>query len=506
MSSILIFLFLIFYLILAARRLDWAVMFLIAALPTYLIRFTVLGLPMTLLEAMILVSFAVWLFRNWKYIFKNLKLKIINCFKIKNLKFKINNRYPFDIEIVLLLIISFTAAAVSGFSDSALGIWKAYFFEPVLVFILVLNIYTKRTKKERKKRMGTKLSFGYPKLSFVLWSLAISALVVSVLAIYQKFTGIWIFNDFWANEATRRVTSFFGYPNALGLYLGPLALVLTGWLYNKISNFQFPISKKFPISNFQFLKIIFVSLIIILSVLSIYFAKSEGALIGVLAGFIIFGLLANKKLRWITIVLVVIIGLGISLHQPARDYAFKKITLQDLSGEIRKQQWRETWQTMTASPIRFIFGTGLANYKSVIKPYHQEGIFFNKENDPDFRRKIVIFDEKYKAEHWQPVEMYLYPHNILLNFWTELGLAGMLLFIWIIGKYFVMGVGCWVLGGRYGYLILGLISAMVVIAVHGLVDVPYFKNDLAIMFWLLAAMIGIIDLEFKNKDKQNYEN
>ena len=35
----------------------------------------------------------------------------------------------------------YIAVAVSGFSDSALGIWKAYFFEPALLFILILNIF-----------------------------------------------------------------------------------------------------------------------------------------------------------------------------------------------------------------------------------------------------------------------------------------------------------------------------------------------------------------------------
>jgi len=49
------------------------------------------------------------------------------------------------------------------------------------------------------------------------------------------------------------------------------------------------------------------------------------------------------------------------------------------------------------------------------------------------------------------------------------------------------------------YIILGLLCSMVVIVVHGLVDVPYFKNDLAVMFWLMIAMLSIITIENKNK-------
>jgi len=48
---------------LALIRLDWALLLLISALPTYLIRFKILGLPFTLLEGMILIAFVVWLIK-----------------------------------------------------------------------------------------------------------------------------------------------------------------------------------------------------------------------------------------------------------------------------------------------------------------------------------------------------------------------------------------------------------------------------------------------------------
>jgi O-antigen ligase len=96
----------------------------------------------------------------------------------------------------------------------------------------------------------------------------------------------------------------------------------------------------------------------------------------------------------------------------------------------------------------------------------------------------------------------MYPHNILLNFWVELGIAGMLLFIWIIGKYFWWGFK--ILKNKLSlenkYLVLGLIGAMTVIVVHGLVDVPYFKNDLSCLFWILIAMLSLLKLQLiRNK-------
>jgi O-antigen ligase len=501
-----VLIFSLLYFILSWRRLDWAVMFLIVALPAYLIRFNIFGIPSTLLEAMILISFGVWFITN----FNELKTNLANLFKRNNKKIKID--YPFRHEIVLMLIISFIAAGISGFSSEALGIWKAYFFEPVLLFIVIINVFGARKKSD----------FGYPKSDFniekILWPLVVSALAVSAAAIYQKITGNFIFNEFWAAEETRRATSFFGYPNAVGLYLGPVVLLLVGFLADRIyflknqkpgrdrKIFNPPATSWQGRAGFQILIIV---LAIIFSVAAIYFAKSEGALIGIIVGLVGFRLLAGKKARWITMAIIILSVSGIMMFAPAKDYAKNKILLRDLSGQIRKAQWAETWEMLKGG--RLFLGSGLSNYQNAIKPYHQEGIFVRDYNDPDWHRKTV-FNAEYRKKVWQPLEIYLYPHNIILNFWSELGLAGMLLFIWIFIKFYYLGIKIlfknWkpclpagrlkivnleVLKGKY--VVLGLMGAMAVIVVHGLVDVPYFKNDLAVMFWLMVAMIGIMKIQ-----------
>ena len=469
----LITIFTVLFFLLAWRRLDWAVMFLIAALPTYLIRFNIFGLPATLLEVTIWVVFMVWLVKN----FGQVKNNFLENFKKDSKKVKI--RYPFDWEIVLMVMVALAAAAVAGFSAASFGIWKAYFFEPALFFIVVFNVM---------KNPPAPLVRG---VELVLWPLAISALAVSLLAIYQKITGQLIDNPFWAAVETRRAVSFFGYPNAVGLYLGPIVMVMAGWLVSVVA------SDRRERGNGR-IAIIFISLTIILSLLSIYFAKSKGALMGVAAGLVMFGLLAGKKIRWATIVILILAGLAVAVYQPARNLAVSNFTLTNKSGQIRQAGWADGWKMLKDG--RLITGAGLANYQIAVAPYHTEGIFIKDFSDPDAQRKLV-FNETYRAAHWQPLEIYLYPHNLVLNFWSELGLAGLLLFIWIILKYFWLGISSLSLRGSASdrsnlttekYLVIGLISAMVVIIVHGLVDVPYFKNDLAIMFWLLAATMGSI--------------
>jgi len=477
--TILISLFFLCYLVLAIRRLDWALMLILAALPSYLIRFKILGVPFTLLEGMILLSFAVWVWRG-----TNFKQALQGKYGPKEFLQNRKKRaaYPFGFEIILLLLVSLAAVAVSGFSDSALGIWKAYFFEPALLFILILNVLKDDFAK-------------------VLRPLAVSALAVSALAIYQKITGQLIFNELWAAESTRRAVSFFGYPNAVGLYLAPLFflfLARIGWLGAEKKKQGPGFWKKF---DWPAAEILFFALVVALSLAAVFFAKSEGALVGMAAGLILFCLAAGKKIRLATLAVLVVAVASIGIYQPAREYAFKKIQLKDLSGEIRKQQWRETWSMLKDG--RLFAGTGLDNYQQTVAPYHQEGIFFNKDNDPDFRRKIVWFDINYKKKYWQPTEIYKYPHNILLNFWTELGLAGLLLFVWLIGKFlFLSAKSFWrATTPQEKWLAAGLFCAMAAIAVHGLVDVPYFKNDLSAMFWVLFALVGLLGLRVKNSVK-----
>jgi hypothetical protein len=72
-------------------------------------------------------------------------------------------------------------------------------------------------------------------------------------------------------------------------------------------------------------------------------------------------------------------------------------------------------------------------------------------------------------------------------------------FIWLVIKFFKAGFNSGdkqlALLKRSGqvtvkqWLKLGIMAAMITIIIHGLVDVPYFKNDLAILFWIIMALI-----------------
>ena len=453
-----VIIFSILFCLLAWRNLELAISLLIFLLPSYLIRFQIGPLPSTLLELMIWLVFLVWFFKHsgLTQYFKG-KDKIGRFLTDRKKK----SAYPFGPEIIVLLIVSFIAVGVTGFTNAALGAWKAYFFEPLLLYIVVLNVFSTDLK-----------------LPKIFWPLCLSALAVSLLAVYQKFTGNLIDNPFWAAGGTRRAVSFFGYPNAIGLYLGPLILLFIGWF--SYAKFVCRAPKIFQL---------LIATATVLSLMAIVFARSAGALLGVGAGLVVFCLLAGKRARITVIALIVFAAIGCAAVPLARHSVVDKLMLRDFSGTVRRIGWSDTWKML--SDGRLVFGAGLANFQQTVRPYHQRG-FFVSDGNADFWERLKT-DPALRARTWQPLEIYLYPHNIFLNFWSELGLVGMLLFVWIIGKMMFVSFQNSDNANNLRFLSLGLLSAMVVILIHGLVDVPYFKNDLAVMFWLLIASISMIN-------------
>jgi O-antigen ligase len=124
----------------------------------------------------------------------------------------------------------------------------------------------------------------------------------------------------------------------------------------------------------------------------------------------------------------------------------------------RAHLWQVTVQMLRDHPI---FGTGLYGFAKTIQPY-----------------RGGVYEEKL-----------IYPHNLILNFWTELGILGLASFLWLLFQAFRVGWQGWVRGAlAWRPLQLGIVLAMVSVVVHGMVDVPYFKNDLALEFWVFLGV------------------
>jgi len=410
-------------------------------LPSYLIRFRIGLLPTTLLEIMFLIIFIIWIIKYRQSIINNLILIIKN------------NKILFT-AIFFFLLATIISIFTSINIQSALGEGKAFYLEPVIMFVILIT-----TIKEKKQ------------INNILLALIISGLVTAILAIYQHFTGWLVPEAFWSNRQTYRVTAWYGFPNGVGLFLAPLipfAIYLMKETWPVIKKYKTQKINKLSITNSQsqttqfknwllFLSSIFY---LILAPLAIIFSKGTGPLLGIIGGISLLFLI-NKKTRWL-IILVGLISLISLLFLPQLSNIKQEITFQDRSGQIRLAIYKETWNFLKDNPL---VGAGLASYSKKIAPYHTT---VNNEN----------------------IEIFHHPHNAFLTMWVNLGILGLLSFIII--KFYSL---CFIPYSIYKQkkqllpLTLFTISSLFIILIMGLVDSPYIKNDLAMFFWLLIALI-----------------
>ncbi|QQG49776.1 MAG: O-antigen ligase family protein [Candidatus Berkelbacteria bacterium] len=75
----------------------------------------------------------------------------------------------------------------------------------------------------------------------------------------------------------------------------------------------------------------------------------------------------------------------------------------------------------------------------------------------------------------------LHAHNVYLQFILTMGILGLFSWLVVIVQFFLALT-------RQRPLFLSLGAAMMAILIHGLFDTTYFKNDLAVLFWLTVAL------------------
>lgn len=265
----------------------------------------------------------------------------------------------------------------------------------------------------------------------IMLSLFGGAVAVSIIALIQKFTGSWFPPSLWDDQLFGRVTSIFTSANAIGLFTVPILFLSLLLLKRKYY--------------------IWVGMAIIL--LANAFSISQGAWIAIGAGVLAYLFMLGYRKTAITIAIIGVVG---SFLLPSMREA---ILFQDQAGKNRLTVWSHTVDYLTDSPQNFIVGSGVRNfYDAIQKPWHNP----------------------------KTLEPLKYPHNIILNFWTEIGLFGMVSFVGVLAILFI--TVCKIDDRQKKAAFIAALTAFVV---HGLVDVPYFKNDLAMLFWIITFTVFI---------------
>ncbi|MEK7158385.1 MAG: O-antigen ligase family protein [Patescibacteria group bacterium] len=247
---------------------------------------------------------------------------------------------------------------------------------------------------------------------------------ISLYAILQWIGGFGA--EPYISEIPRRASSIFPYPNALGLLLAPILVYLWHHAHER-----------------------WVKGIIAIGILGLLTTVSQGAWLAT-AGGIFFSLLFTRWRKW-TLIGSFTALLLLLLIAPTRTMLIQLATFQDVSGDVRLVLWQGTWNLLRDRPM---FGAGLGGFAEV-------------------------YDRYRLAKHTELLE---YPHNMFLDAWVELGLLGLVSFIWLLYDAIREGM-------KRLPTTLPLLAVFVAIMLYGLVDVPYFKNDLALLFWIWMGLL-----------------
>lgn len=390
----------------------------ILALPAYVVRFQILGLPSTLLEVLILTTLLSWIVETCR-----------GGAKLRQIWSRVN--YPFFWIGALLVAVALIQVFVSSDLRAAAGAWRAYFLEPFLFSLVLVDLGRRGDGK------------------YFLWSLIGSGVWVGLIALAQIHAGflVDITPESTLEVSYGRAVAVFNSGNALALFLGPLAILAAALFIKKGPLFLIPAA---------------------VFVLAIIDSKSRGGLIALLSGSLVVAagyLILVVRPRWLRFFWLGTMSLFLgmtaaflvffaNIGSVAPNARPENGRIYHDTGLLRLCLWEGTSNILQTAPLT---GSGLAG-----------------------------FSQDYLENYTCDSEPLRYPHNLFLNFWTETGLAGMVIIIVMISlSFFVLGK----VPDRM--IALGIGGAFFYLIVHGLVDVPYFKNDLAMQWWVLLVLVSL---------------
>ena len=264
-----------------------------------------------------------------------------------------------------------------------------------------------------------------------LRALFISSSLISLFGLIQYWTYLGLPIRFWGTGVEpERITSVFEYPNALALFLAPLFGLFLTLIY-----------KKYQLFKQEWLEIL--GLLMMAGAIILTFSRGAWLALVIVCSVFFF---KHYKAR-IVLTGLIVLALAALIITPVR--------LRILSGTTDSSSGAhlELMQIGTNQVLHEPFlGNGLYGFRTTLQQANFKGERLN------------------------------YPHNIFLNFWLELGMLGILalgLIVFAVSEQQKKQASVEALAASVFLL---------VVILHGLVDVPYFKNDLSILFWFAISL------------------
>ncbi len=282
----------------------------------------------------------------------------------------------------------------------------------------------------------------------LLWladTLLFTGAAIAVVGLYLYFTGKTVVET---EEGARRLVSVYGSPNGVGLYLGRCLPFALAFLLLPVSDWRRAYSAAAGG----------------LMLLAVLFSQSRGAILLGLPAALLVVLLLWRGRRGVALMALVIAVIPVTLILLAQVLP----RLSDLMGGttfFRTHLWYSSVELIREKPLT---GVGLDQF-----------LYW-------YRSRYLLPDA------WKEPNLSI-PHNLILNYWVNLGIMGVLIgvafqaFFWRTlwrahREARRMDPLMWA-------LLLGLGGSMADYLAHGLVDVGYFAINLSFVFFLSIALL-----------------
>jgi O-antigen ligase len=443
--------------VLVYKSTRYSVLLLPLFFPLYLIRFDIAGMPLYFVEGLIFISAVPVFYKLLKgdhdVMEKGTVSKLLylakSPFLAKKKPFQEFVKSPF-LPISLFVIGALIGAAIvpNESYKHALGILKSWVLIPLIYFFILYR--TIKTKED---------------IQIVIYSYVASASMLSLMALFQAVSGQYITID-------SRVSGPFQSANYLAMYIAP-ALIFTG-----VRVLQTFVHRPFESASTRlgaFERRIYLSGIVSFLFVATILTQSYGAVVGIFVTvfvYIVYERFRTKDkmskafLTKLIAFIAVVIVLGASLVALLNVEKFQNLVKVDEHTSVgtRVEIWEVGSKLLLESPL---LGIGLGEYESAY---------------------IQRATELLGHAPFEPVR--LHSHNLYMETWLNAGFLGFIAFMWIVFSTLIHAKKiATTLSDDVRQIMVAVSMMLIYILLHGLIDVPFWKNDLALLFWMIIGVL-----------------
>ncbi len=268
-------------------------------------------------------------------------------------------------------------------------------------------------------------------------SLFFSSLLVSFIALVYKIMGIVTYDN--------RLKAFFDSPNYLAMFLAP------GVFFGTYFLIKYALQKR----RYCFL---FCLLSLSCLLIALYFTYSYGAWVSVVGSLLIttIAIVSNKKISALAIIFAIVFSFLIFQTNTEK---FSGIFSERSSLASRLTIWKSSMLMVKKNPW---LGIGPGNFQN-------KYLEFQKYFPPYLEWAVPT------------------PHNIFLAFWLQTGLLGLIGFLLLLCFVF-KNIWNVLKNKKTALFVAPVFMFFIYFVLHGLIDTPFWKNDLAFLFWISVSL------------------